>query len=57
MHSFQYSLYYDNELRITELYSNITLLSKLLFWPNKKNMDGSGYILNKIRVGRLFTFF
>ena len=57
MHSFKYSLYYDNELRITELYSNITLLSKLLFWPNKKNMVGSGYILNKIRVGRLFTFF
>ena len=36
MHSFKYSLYYDNEHRITELYSNIKLLSKLLFWPNKK---------------------
>ena len=57
MHSFKYSLYYDNELRLTELYSYITLLSKILFWPNKKNMCGSCYILNKIRVGRLFTFF
>ena len=29
MHSFKYSLYYDNELRLTELYSYITLLSKI----------------------------
>ena len=47
MHSFKYSLYYDNELRITELYSDLS--TSLGLWV-------LGFAVSEINESQLQTY-